>query len=189
MKRSKKILIPTFTVLTIISLSTTVNAAWVRLNGSSVSQAKSNWCWAASAENAIRWEMTPTRTQWDAVGHIKGYSFPDVTGSLADTEKAAEYISNGTKDYTYVNEIRDFYWLRRELVTYSNYILLSAGYYDGDIRVGGHMVCMTGAEYDTQWIQYLDPADNTRYECSYQSFWNGYFNGRKYDRTVYNTGY
>ena len=60
-----------------------------------VPQEKSNWCWAASAENAVRWEMKISRTQKDAVRKIKGTIFnqyPNEGGSLEEIVKAAEYI-------------------------------------------------------------------------------------------------
>ena len=35
-------------------------------------QEQTNWCWAASAENSVRYEMKNPRTQKSAVNKIKG---------------------------------------------------------------------------------------------------------------------
>lgn len=71
-----------------------------------IKQEKSLWCWAASAENAVRcelWENLPERTQRDAVRYLKGTlfnSYPNVSGNFNDIKEAAEYISMDTLEYT-----------------------------------------------------------------------------------------
>ena len=80
-----------------------------------VVQDKSNWCWAASAENAIIWEMSPELTQWDAVYQLKGYSgnpYPNVGGSIFDSRDAAEYISAYTENYYAIENKKSFYFLQ-----------------------------------------------------------------------------
>ncbi len=71
----------------------------------SVIQAKSNWCWAAAAENSVRGMMTPTRDQYDAVVYVKGSALNE-GGVMSETATAAEYISNNTYDYTYTPRSR-----------------------------------------------------------------------------------
>lgn len=94
-------------ILTVTALAAIpVGNTGTSLLASYVVQDMSNWCWAASAENAIRWELASsslTRTQWDAVNYIKGSAFipfPNVGGAIYDSRDAAEFISMNTKEYT-----------------------------------------------------------------------------------------
>lgn len=190
----KKIkLIPIMSFLTLISFTTTVHAAFTNLYCSTVKQAKPNWCWAASAENAILWEANPTKSQWAAVRYIKGTStvpYPNVPGTLSDSVKAAEYISDWKEDYTSKSYAASFTFLFNEVYSYSNKVLLSAGYYNSSgTRTGGHMVTLYGVNNSNNEIRYNDVWDDTTHITTYSKFCNGSYNGRKYDGTVNNTEY
>lgn len=72
------------------------------LIGNYVVRDKTQWCWAASAENINRWNNTPVLRQRDAVHAIKGTAtdpYPNVPGTEYETCYAAEFISNFTKTY------------------------------------------------------------------------------------------
>ena len=67
-------------------------AKGIKLSYDMVKQQKTNWCWAASAENSVRYEMKNPRTQKSAVNKIKGTTrdaYPNVGGTLSDIKKAA----------------------------------------------------------------------------------------------------
>lgn len=69
-----------------------------------VVQAKSNWCWAASADMAGGYNPRGTRTQYDVVKYVKGGlfdSYPDVPGSPVDAAKGAKYASYDAKVFYY----------------------------------------------------------------------------------------
>lgn len=159
-------------------------------------QAKTNWCWAASAENSVRWEMNITRDQYDAVKKIKGTPifdpYPNVGGTLADMKNAAEYISKNTESYCKTalspySGVKSFLFLRDE-VKEGDVTILVAGYYDSKgNRNGGHAVTCTG--YSTvgnmDKIYIYDPWDGSTSVIQYGFFSNG-FGSRRYDGTVWN---
>ncbi|MBE5890172.1 MAG: hypothetical protein E7282_04290 [Lachnospiraceae bacterium] len=160
-----------------------------------VPQEKSMWCWAASAENAVQWEMKISRHQKDAVRKIKGSIFnkyPNVGGSLSDTVKAAEYISENKEDYACTKlsttDAKPYSFLKREIQDYSNVIVLFGGYYDGNERTGGHAITCHGY-YEKNNVKYLwiyDPWDGgDERKLPYSQLVNGY-GGRRYDGTVFN---
>lgn len=163
-----------------------------RLFRNYVAQARSEWCWAASAENAILWEMTPTRDQWDAVRFIKGSaddSFPNESGSIYESALAAEYISNYNEDYTAIESKKSYDFLCQEIYD-SHPIINGAGYYGGtNNRQGGHATLIIGwsTASGNQEIIYFDSATSTVETCTYAQFCDGSFNTRKYDQTCYNT--
>lgn len=162
-----------------------------RLFRNYVMQARSKWCWAASSENAILWEMSPTRDQWDAVRFIKGSAndlFPDVSGSIEDSAVAAEYISNYTEDYVAIESKKSYTFLCQEIYD-SHPVINGAGYYNhDDERDGGHATLIIGwsTANGSQDIIYFDPDTGTVETCTYAQFCDGSFNERKYDQTCYN---
>lgn len=159
-------------------------------------QAKDRWCWAASAENSVRWEMSITRDQYDAVKKIKGTPiiepYPNVGGTLADIKNAAEYISENTESYSKTalsqyRGVKSFLFLRDE-VKNGDVTILVAGYYDSEgNRYGGHAVTCTGysTSGDISQIYIYDPLDGSTSLVKYGYFSNG-FGSRNYDGTVWN---
>lgn len=156
-----------------------------------VVQDKDQWCWAASAENAIIWEGSSSRTQWDAVKHLKGTLFepyPNVSGSIYDSASAAEYISNNTETYTAVQAKKTYSFLGQQIEN-RHPIIVGAGYYNSSgSRNGGHATLIIGYRIDgIEGITYYDSLTGTTETCTYAQFCDGSYNGRKYDQTCYNT--
>lgn len=159
-------------------------------------QAKTNWCWAASAENSVRWERSITRDQYDAVKKIKGIviinPYPNVGGSIADIKKAAEYISKNKESYSKTalstsSGVKSFEFLKNE-VKNSDVTILVGGYYDSKgKRNGGHVVTCTGYSIsgNSNVLTIYDPWDGSTSNVKYSYFKDG-FGSRKYDGTVYN---
>ena len=158
-----------------------------------VVQDKSNWCWAASAENAIIWEMHPDLTQWDAVYQLKGYPtnpYPNFSGSIFDSRDAAKYISEYTESYYAIENFKSFYFLQ-EMINDNHPIINGAGYYNSlGNRTGGHATLIFGWCTNTgvERITYYDSDTDTRETCLYSAFCDGSYNGRKYDQTCYHIG-
>ena len=80
-----------------------------------VTQQKSNWCWVASAQNATIQEGCNTNNQYNVVYILKGQTpdfYPNVTGTINDTEAAAElmcndalnYLVSGQKTYAFLSD-------------------------------------------------------------------------------------
>lgn len=145
-----------------------------------VNQAKTNWCWAASAENSARGSYqyrlaaTPSRSQWDAVYHIKGNSsnqHPNVAGSISDIEEAAEYIARGKFNWGSSNSKKSFNTLKSQIIEYKTPVV-GGSYSSG----GGHAITCIGYKINdsgTQYIRIYDPWDGTRAYTKYTDFCNG----------------
>lgn len=155
-------------------------------------QEKSNWCWAASAFNSAQYETKLHRTQKSAVKHLKGTSsdpYPNLTGTISEIEQAAEYISFKLENYYGSSGTRSFDFLKNQ-VDLDNITIASAGYYNNNIRNGGHAVVITGyyiSSNNEQSLVYFDPFDGISYTCTYTEFCNGSYNSRRYDATCHNT--
>ncbi len=161
------------------------------LSSNYVGQDKTNWCWAASAENAIRWEANPYRNQWNAVYYIFGQygsdPYPNTTATIDATADAANYISNGMHSYVGVYSTMSASFLYSQLYS-SHPVICSGGTYNSSgVRTGGHQVLVCGwydGSYQTV-LTYYNPALRQYRTCSYSEFCDGSFNGRVYDRTCY----
>ncbi len=170
----------------VLMLSGVVEAK--QLNDSWVRQEKSNWCWAASAENSVLYERNITRHQKDAVKYIKGgilNPYPNVGGTAKDTKDAAQYISNYTENYGYIEEKQTYSFLKSQ-IDRQNITITMAGYYKNNERTHGHATIIVGYNDENRYITYFDPSDGKKYTCSYISYCDGSFNGRKFDMTIYN---
>lgn len=171
--------------------TTTKVIAGTYLYGNYVPQAKTNWCWAATAQNANIWEKNTERDQWSAVHQLKGSNtnpYPDAPGSLADSVAASEFISYGLDKYDKVETSKSYKFLVNK-INQQHCVSLGAGYYNfWGRRVGGHIVLMCG--YTTinssNAIRYYDSGDGgSMHICTYSDFCDGDYNGRKYDGTVF----
>lgn len=163
----------------------TLKANWVK-------QQKSNWCWAASAENSVLFEKKITRHQKDAVKEIKGFFpnyYPNCMGGIKDIKEAAEYISKGTENYSYLNEKRPYTFLKKQVYC-DNVTIVGYGYYQGKERNTGHYVSVIGYNDNGQKIIYFDSANGKTITYSYNKLTDGTLKtGKfsiKYDQTVYN---
>lgn len=153
-------------------------------------QQKSNWCWVASAQCSATYEneLTPY-DQYDAVRFLKGTPstpYPNVGGTILDTERAAEYIVNMNVDYFSANCTYPGEFFVSQIL--SNHVAMAgAGYYDQNgNRTGGHVTPILGISHEsgTRFITYYDPYYNRNYRMPITSFFDGSsFNGRKYDQT------
>ncbi len=165
----------------------------VILSYSKETQSLSNWCWVASAKNAVKYSYNTTKLQSDAVYYVYGNIF-NYTANLQKTALAANYFSDNTMNYYYTQRgtdvgVKPYEYLKGK-INIGRVIILSAGYYVNGERDGGHDVTMHGyfsyGSYASM-IWYFDPDDGIDYECAYSSFKSGSFNGRMYDGTVYPT--
>lgn len=150
-------------------------------------QEKTNWCWVACARNSVRFERSVLRSQTAAVKKVKGANVNE-GGTIAEIEKAAEYISYSNEDYDAISKKLSFVNLKSQ-VKRNNITIACAGYYDSNnVRNGGHAVVIIGYVVNSNgnYVQYFDPWDGIPYICSYTQFCNGSYNNRKYDFTVYN---
>ncbi|MCR5742732.1 MAG: hypothetical protein K6F92_03260 [Lachnospiraceae bacterium] len=158
-------------------------------------QQRTEWCWVASAKNAVKYTFDTTRTQSQAVDHIKG-SIINEGGTLDEIRTAANWLSEGRMNYEQiglgtVSGVKTYGYLT-DKIDNGRVTVLVGGYYTDGVRNGGHAVTMHGyysyGSYASM-IWYYDPLpeDNLDHECAYSSFKNGSYNGRLYDGTVYCT--
>ena len=166
-----------------------------------IPQAKSLWCWAACAEIAGRvFYPTSTRTQHTIVMHLKSTpdeTYPNVTGTIADSVTGSEYVTYNTVDFDYTFGL-DSIWTFEEMATSlrNGYPIqaLIAPYSSDNERLVGHVVVIhrTDLLYDTSnseshyFIRYYDPWDGGSYEyCLYADFCDGTYNDRIYDGQIF----
>lgn len=185
------LIIIAFNFMLVVSAAIPSDVVGTNLETDYVEQQKTNWCWAATAENAIIWEGSPTRDQADAVRYIKGTllnPYPNEGGSLNDMRNAAEYISKNTEEYTAVATVKNFSFISEQIYN-EHPVLAAAGYYNAGVRTGGHATLIVGWDISTgaQRITYFDSIDGKYHTCSYAAFCNGSFNDRIYDGTCYHS--
>ena len=141
-----------------------------------VKQDKTNWCWAASAENSVRGTYkyhlgsTPSRDQWDAVEYIKG-SYVNSGGTIIEIKIAADHISNNKYRWSSAGSTKTFDFLKGRITNYVTPVI--AGYYSSG---GGHAMTCVGYKIDssnTEYIKIYDPWDGTKTYTKYTSYCNG----------------
>lgn len=157
------------------------------LYASYVTQAKSLWCWVACAENATIQEGCNLYDQYFAVYVLKGQTpdfYPNVTGTISETEAAAELLCGNTRNYFGVDYTKTYSFLCEQIYHYHSVI---AGYtYQYNGGVYGHMILLMGwnTSSGTQWLRYHDPGDGNYHCITYASFCNG-TDGIVYSATCY----
>ena len=134
-------------------------------------QAKSNWCWAATAEALGKQASYSTLTQYDVVSTVMGGSwfdpYPNVTGTPYDTAGGAEYVCHYNHDFN----------------VYSAYAFVTVKFQINHGRpIGcalyhqyggtGHTIVIKGYE-DPGTVQIYDPADGGIYNISFSSLETG----------------
>ena len=179
------------TVLMMCSSSlSSISTSAAELSISIVTQAKTEWCWAASAEMAGKYAYSSsTRDQWDVVNHVHGTifdSYPNKSGSIANSASGSKHMTHNTKTFSYIASAYTISQIRTSINTNSKPLQAGAGYYNSNgNRNGGHMVVISGVTSTGETITYLDPWDGTKHTCTLTAFGDASYNGRKYDQTVY----
>lgn len=170
----------------------TVQTEGVSIDG--VTQAKSEWCWAACAEIAGKAVYpSSSRDQYDVVKYLKGTDsnpYPNSPGSIQNSATGSEYVAYNTEDFTSKASKWNFSQIATSL-SHGYPVQAGAGYYTGSTRRGGHVVVIYMTQFiDTSagtetYIDYFDPWDGTSHHCTLDAFSDGSYNGRKYDQTIY----
>ena len=128
-----------------------------------VDQAKSKWCWAASAEALGKYVYPCTsRSQWDAVSYVKGSGYPDEGSTVQENIQAIQYITFNKYSASFVG-LLTFEQIADEI---------DKGHpvYSG----GAHAVVFSGYNGLTESIQIVDPSPGHQFEGhSYTSMVNG----------------
>ena len=94
-KGRKKVLVSFVAGLMILFSASAVNAG--TLSVQRVEQAKTNWCWAASAEMVGTYNTTSNLRQYEIVYYFHGESYPNVGGTRQQIATGINYSSNYTK--------------------------------------------------------------------------------------------
>ena len=156
------------------------------ISGGYVPQQKTNWCWAASAENACIAENHHSYNQYYAVQTLKGTMenpYPNVSGTIIDAANAVGVISAGYLNYTYDYSL-SFSSLADKI--YNSYPVISGLLSSG----GGHAVLIIGWDTSTgtQKITYYDPwASGSYHTCTFSSFCDGSYNSMQYIVSAYHS--
>jgi len=189
MKRRTQFINIFLVVVLLLSLSVTAFAEnwYYASNVSLVRQAKTQWCWAASAEMAAKNVYPNTdRTQWHGVQQVKGSTNVNQPGTSNEACVAAETICYGRADF----RSNYFPWtmasIRNEIMNNNKALIVLGGYYNNGQRTSGHFVTIDAVYQTSNYIRYKDPWDATQHWVSYTQFSNGSYNGRVYEETVYN---
>ncbi len=188
MNKSKKRISSILIILLVTSLSMSAFAEnwYYAKNVPMVQQAKSQWCWAASAEMAAKNIYPNTnRNQWGAVEEVKGSNTINQPGTSHEASLAAEYICYGYSDFKY-NGVWSMQSIRNEIMNNNKPLMILAGYYNNGNRNGGHFVVIDAVYETSNYIRYKDPWDSTTHWTTYTAFSNGSYNSRVYEETVYN---
>ena len=161
------------------------------LIGNYIRQALSNWCWVASAENAVRWEIhgIPDRDQWSYVYHLSDNQYnpyPNITGDIYASADAASYMTYYQHTYIAVEAAMSFSFLSEQMY-WSHPVICASGHYTGSTRDWGHAVLVCGwyGGNNQSNITYFDSNTKQYNTCSYSSYCNGSYNGLMYDQTAF----
>jgi hypothetical protein len=145
-------------------ITTTVFAATLDVNR--VTQAKTNWSWAATCEMIGTYQNTDSnRTQWDVVKQIKGSNYPNVGGSVTDIKNGITYASMDLVTYTSGSTLS---WSNHTSnIDNSNPIAMWIAW---DNNGGAHAVVCAGTKTTsgTNYLYVIDPWEDT------DSTWYGY---------------
>lgn len=166
------------------------SAASQTLGITKVSQAKSEWCWAACSEMVGKWGTSSLLNQWDVVFSIKGSlvnPYPNVQGSISDMAQGCRYVSLGTT-FNYSNGALGPGDIKDQIFTYTRPFIAGINYYLNGQKTGGHAVVIKGYNDYTININYYDPGTGIDEWASYSSFIYGNAIGNgKYEASVWST--
>jgi len=185
MKLDKRKLALFLNLVIILSLifAVSAQAAMTELVVTKITQAKTNWCWAAAAEMAGKYKYSSsTRTQTDAVIYKKGSSSVNEVGDVYETEDATEYITYD--NYGLSATLPFFPWSFNKVKS-----SIDKGYpVIALVRGGGtgHYYVIRGYDGSTNEIALNDPWDGTRKVVTWSDFDSGnWTDSRPYTWTVY----
>ncbi len=157
------------------------------LYASYVTQQKSNWCWVACAQNATIQEGCNLYDQYFAVYVLKGYTpnfYPDVTGTISDTEAAAEIMCDHSLNYVTAG-VKTFSFLSDKI--YNGHSVIAGYTYTYNGNTYGHMVLLMGWDTSTgiNKLKYYDPGDGLYHIVTYAAFCSGMYNNSEYFCSCY----
>lgn len=167
------ILCASLSVMNVLAATTTWS---VDFNG--VQQAKSNWCWAASAEaSAHHAYPNSTRSQYHAVNLIYGPEYYNYPADIEQTAQAATYLAHNYVTYQGHESMPVSEFLTSQLVR-DRVTILCYGYYDqAGNRNGGHAVTVQGITLDsdtaTRTIHVYDPYEDEIVDYNLMDMYNG----------------
>lgn len=154
-----------------LMLAMTANALAATLDVDRVTQAKTNWCWAASSEMIGTYHnSSSSRTQWDIVKYIKGSSYPNEGGTTSDITKGIKYVSMDT--VTYQSGSVASWSTHTTQISNGNPIAVWVDWTNG----GAHLVVCAGTKTTsgTDYLYIIDPwEDNASEWYSYTAMKNG----------------
>ena len=181
-------------IMSILLLSTSVKAyvppgvTGHTIYAGYVPQQCSNWCWAASAQNAAKVEYpSSTRTQSDIVNYVKGNT-ANKTATHAQTKRAANYACYNTKSFTVIHN-SFYYSVLKDLIYNGHPIIafLSAG-----LLQAGHYVLFMGwgiTESNVCLVYFYDPGNGGSYEYeNYYGLCSGSYYNMPYNCSIYYGG-
>ena len=133
-------------------------------------QLKTKWCWAACGEMLARtYNINFSRSQTESVLHVYGNTI-DQTGSIAEIEKVAEFITVGIDYYSAFDRIYSENILTKLLHDGYPVVINRAKLAGGD----GHSIVAYGFYYKNTgdlYIRYKDPEGNM-YDMAYDKLRN-----------------
>lgn len=152
-----------------------------------VKQAKSNWCWAASAEMFGKGVLSSsTRTQYDTVRYVKG-SEVNETANASECLNACRYASSNVKPLSFTSTRLSFSEVGRRVAKGEGIFTVLAK--EGTNLEHAVVVSATqfidGNNGIENNIDYLEPFYGKSYHCSYDSFCNGHCQNMKFSRMIY----
>ncbi len=162
--------------MSVLNVFGAANEFIVDFNG--VSQAKSNWCWAASAEASGHhaYEYS-TRSQYDAAAYILGSSSYNEGATIDETARAATHIAHNYVTYQYYTSIPMSEFLISKIVQDKVTIVFYCYYDTSGNYNGAHAVTIKRISVDQttgeKTIYFYDPLYDGVYHASASDLYNG----------------
>ena len=144
-------------------------------------QQQSLWCWAASARMLSFSYYNVTKTQAQAVMHVKGTD-DNVDGTIYDTKDAASYYQDGADNLEIQNYKRYSEDILRRFIDDGHPVCIFRGkYISPSIRRSGHIIVLFGYIWNEKYNRYdyliRDPEPSNKGQTiimSYQKLVNSF---------------
>ena len=144
-------------------------------------QQQSLWCWAASARMLSFSYYNVTKTQAQAVMHVKGTD-DNVDGTIYDTKDAASYYQDGADNMEIQNYKRYSEDILRRFIDDGHPVCIFRGkYISPSIRRSGHIIVLFGYIWNEKYNRYdyliRDPEPSNKGQTiimSYQKLVNSF---------------